>query len=256
MQTLDECLEEMKQLPHSPSQEISRIRQKIASSQRKRPDTIAREHDTGLRELLSDYYQRYCYANNSEDLQVIIRTIDALNAVDNPSLREIPRLSTRIRWMAKRDMPEVLAIEKNSFEFPWTEEDFIHCLQQRNCIGKVSEFDERIAGFMIYELHKTRLHFLHFAVDAGLRRKGVGQAMVKDLFDKLSLQRRNALSLETRERNIAAQLFFKSMGFRAISILRNFYEDTDEDGYIMQYVVAPKEGEENIPLSRISKYLS
>ena len=27
-----------------------------------------------------------------------------------------------IRWMIRRDMPEVLAIEEDSFEFPWSEE--------------------------------------------------------------------------------------------------------------------------------------
>ena len=42
---------------------------------------------------------------------------------------------THIRWMIRRDMPEVLAIEAASFEFPWLEDDFIRCLRQRNCIG-------------------------------------------------------------------------------------------------------------------------
>ena len=42
-----------------------------------------------------------------------------------------------IRWMIRRDMPGVLEIEKLSFEYPWTEEDFIRCLRRRNCIGMV-----------------------------------------------------------------------------------------------------------------------
>ena len=33
-----------------------------------------------------------------------------------------------IRWMIRRDMPEVLDIEQCGFEFPWSEEDFIRCL--------------------------------------------------------------------------------------------------------------------------------
>jgi len=47
-----------------------------------------------------------------------------------------------IRWMIRRDMPEVLEIEDRSFEFSWSEEDFIRCLRQRNCIGMVAEHDE------------------------------------------------------------------------------------------------------------------
>ena len=67
-----------------------------------------------------------------------------------------------IRWMIRRDMPEVLDIESESFEFPWSEDDFIRCLRQRNCIGMVAELDDQVVGFMIYELHKTRLHISEF----------------------------------------------------------------------------------------------
>jgi ribosomal-protein-alanine N-acetyltransferase len=43
--------------------------------------------------------------------------------------------------------------------------------------------------------------------------------------------------LEVRESNIDAQLFFRSLGFRAISVLRGFYDDSAEDAYLMQYRV-------------------
>lgn len=140
-----------------------------------------------------------------------------------------------IRWMIRRDMPEVLAIEGECFEFPWSEDDFIRCLRQRNCIGMVAEHDERVAGFMIYELHRNRLHILNFAVAAPFRRQRVGRQMVEKLIGKLSSQRRNRIMLEVRETNLAAQLFFRDLGFRAVSVLRDFYIDTTEDAYLMQY---------------------
>ncbi len=142
---------------------------------------------------------------------------------------------TNIRWMIRRDMPSVLDIEQQSFEFPWSEEEFIRCLRQRNCIGMVAERDNAIAGFMIYELHKNRLHLLNFAVSKDLRRSGVGTAMIEKLSSKLTPDRRNRIMLEVRETNLDAQLFFKQRGFRAISVLRSFYEDSPEDAYLMQY---------------------
>ena len=104
--------------------------------------------------------------------------------IDRPSN---PQLRVHIRWMIRRDMPEVLDIERASFEFPWSEEDFIRCLRQRNCIGMVAEHGERVVGFMIYELHKTRLHILNFAVAADVRRRGVGRQMI-DKLDRQALQ--------------------------------------------------------------------
>lgn len=153
-------------------------------------------------------------------------------------------ICVHIRWMIRRDMPEVLGIERQSFEFPWSEEEFVRCLRQRNCIGMVAEHDERIVGFMIYELHKSRLHVLNFAVRAEFRRRGVGSQMIRKLAGKLSQQRRNRIMLEVRETNLPAQLFFRSNGFRAISLLREFYEDTPEDAYLMQYQYEPTLGDE------------
>ena len=154
---------------------------------------------------------------------------------------DVGQLCVHIRWMIRRDMPEVLDIEGQSFEFPWGEEDFIRCLRQRNCIGMVSEFEEKVVGFMIYELHKTRLHILNFAVNPDFRRKAVGESMMGKLISKLSAQRRNRILLEVRETNLPAQMFFRNQGFRAVSVLRDFYDDTTEDAYLMQYQHAASE---------------
>ena len=188
-------------------------------------------------------------------------------------------------------MPEVLEIERASFEQPWTEEDvrgplrprhcigmlagagavrvaavrrpgararaaagaagagaaarrrevahveedFVGHLRQRNCIGMVAEHNQRIVGFMIYELHKARLQLLNFATGVDFRRLGVGLQMVDKLVDKLSQQRRQEILLEVRESNLQAQLFFKAQDFRAVRVLRTHYDDTTEDAYVMRY---------------------
>jgi ribosomal-protein-alanine N-acetyltransferase len=162
-------------------------------------------------------------------------------------------LRVHIRWMIRRDMPEITEIEQSSFEFPWSEDDFIRCLRQRNCIGMVAECDDRIVGFMIYELHKTRLHVLNLAVHQDFRRRGIGAQMARKLISKLSHDRRNRILLEVRETNLAAQLFFRSAGFRAISVLRDFYDDTVEDAYLMECRYQPTVEEVLQPVNRISR---
>ena len=144
-------------------------------------------------------------------------------------------IRVHIRWMIRRDMPEVLQTERENFEFPWVDEDFIRCLRKRNCIGMVAEHEGRVVGFMIYELHRTRIHVLNFAVSKLCHRLGVGSQMIAKLIAKLSVQRRSRIVLEVRETNLDAQLFFRENGFRAISVLHSFYDDTPEDAYLMQY---------------------
>lgn len=163
------------------------------------------------------------------------------------------QVQVHIRWMIRRDMAEVLEIEQASFEFPWSEEDFIHCLRQRNCIGMVAEHDDRVVGFMIYELHKNRIHVLNFAVSAEGRRRGVGVQMNHKLVSKLSAGRRTRITLQVRETNLAAQLFFRQCGYRAVSVLRAYYEDTPEDAYLMQFRYEPTEAEIVFPTNRITR---
>lgn len=141
-----------------------------------------------------------------------------------------------IRWMIRRDMPSVLAIEQASFDFAWTEEDFIRCLRQRNVIGMVVEDEaDKIVGFMVYELHKAKLKILNMAVGREHRRQGVGSAIIAKLVSKLAHNRRTRLAVELRETNLDAQLFYRANGFKAWRVLRDFYEDAGEDAYLMQY---------------------
>ena len=144
-------------------------------------------------------------------------------------------LGVHVRWMIRRDMSEVIGIEQEAFEFPWSEEDFTRCLRQRNCIGMVAELADSVVAFMIYELHRSRLHMLNFAVTRSHRRLGVGTQMMEKLVAKLTPDRRGRIALEVRETNLPAQLFFRSLGFRATSVLKDFYRDSTEDAYLMQY---------------------
>jgi ribosomal-protein-alanine N-acetyltransferase len=155
-----------------------------------------------------------------------------------------PPNQLHIRWMIRRDMAEILCIEEEAFEFPWADADFTRCLRQRNCIGMVAEVGGAVVGFMLYELQRTKVHVLNFAVARSHRRLGIGSGMVAKLIAKLSPQRRNRILLEVRETNLPAQLFFRSLGFRATSVLRDFYQDTTEDAYLMQFLADAAESQQ------------
>lgn len=148
------------------------------------------------------------------------------------------QLDAQVRWLIRRDMPEVMGIERSSFPLPWDDEDFLICLRTRNCIGMVAEVDCKVVGFMIYELHDGSIRILNFAVSPKFRRRGVGRQMIQRLRDKLSKQRRRNVDLVLRESNLTGQLFFRAVGFRATYVDREHYEDTGEDGYHFRYTLS------------------
>lgn len=140
-----------------------------------------------------------------------------------------------VRCMIRCDHTEVLNIEASSFDEPWQEEDLLHCLQQRNTIGFVAEYGEKVVGFEVHEMHKKRLHLINFAVHPAYRRMDVGGQMVRKLVSKLHFSKRYLLTLDVRETNLPAQLFFKAQKFDAVRVMRGHFEDTGEDAYRMVY---------------------
>jgi ribosomal-protein-alanine N-acetyltransferase len=79
--------------------------------------------------------------------------------------------------------------------------------------------------------------------------------MVSKLIGKLSSHRRTRITLEVRETNLPAQLFFRAQGFKGVKVLRGFYEDSGEDAYVMQYRLAEDTGEElDESVNRIAQY--
>lgn len=131
-------------------------------------------------------------------------------------------IKIHIRWMIRRDMPTVMAIDEHGLR--WDEETFIRHLRQRDTIGMVAEWNEQVVGQMIYELHKNRLQIVSFAVDPDYRRKKVGSQMIAKLRSKLSEQRRNRIVLEVPEESLGMQLFLKRCGFRADSVGNDGYK--------------------------------
>ena len=137
--------------------------------------------------------------------------------------------TTKIRWLIRADMPDVQAIEDTSFNDPWTDKDFVKCLRKRNVIGVVLETEFKPLGFMLYELHKTSLRVVKFAVHQDERRNGYGRQMVGRLIDKLEQQRRTEIEIAIPERNLSAQLFFAACGFNA--------EEIRDGEYVFRYWV-------------------
>jgi len=153
-------------------------------------------------------------------------------------------LSLSIRWMITRDIPEVIEIE-NSTGF-WTRDDLVSLLRQKNVIGMVIELvdSKKIVGFMVYELLSTRISLLNLSVHPEFRRQKVGSSLMLKLIGKLAPQKRIKVVAELRESNLFAQLFLKAIGFKAVEVLRSYFEDTDEDAYVMEYKLQKQDTEE------------
>lgn len=142
-------------------------------------------------------------------------------------------LPAQVRWLIRRDMDEVMEIEKRSFDHPWSEDEFMMHLRERNTIGAVIEDNTQIIGYMVYELHKGKLELLNLAVKPIERRSGYGRQMIQLLIDKLEQQRRTTIECTISDNNLNAQLFLQSCGFKACRVIKDAWNGSD--AYLFRY---------------------
>jgi len=126
-----------------------------------------------------------------------------------------------IRWLIRRDMDEILEIERTAFCVPWTESDFLECLRAQRVIGTIIEDESnQIAGYLLYELRDRSFHLIRLAIARSWRRNGLGTALIAKIRGKLSPSQRSAITIDVPDSNTGAHLFLQSCGFRAIRVIR------------------------------------
>ncbi len=171
--------------------------------------------------------------------------------------KEKPATGVHIRWMIRRDMPEVMRTERASFEFAWTEDDFLRCLRQRNCIGMVAEENDQIAGFMIYELHKTRLNVPQLVPHPTSPRMGIEvELLIAKLEYKLVSHHRQKITLAVREPQSGCPNVLPQPRFPGDQVASQVLRGHGEDAYHMEFRAPPLEAIEEFasPINRIANY--
>ncbi len=123
-----------------------------------------------------------------------------------------------------KDLDYILPIEQNSFDIPWTIEDFIISLDDKHIKIRVAERNKKVVGYMVYESDKREILLSNIAVAVDYRREGIGTYLIDELLHGLNKKRSCCVAF-IREKNLAGQLFFKSCGFISWGMDTSFYTE-------------------------------
>ncbi|HVA51373.1 MAG TPA: GNAT family N-acetyltransferase [Pirellulales bacterium] len=161
-------------------------------------------------------------------------------------------LCFHLRLLRRRDVPAMLTIERACFASPWGEADFAAALAPDRAFGLAAECHGDVCGYLIGEREGGRVQVLNLCVGPPARRRGVASLLVQAVAGRLRQQQR--LVTIVGERNLPAQLFCRSQGFRAVTILRRYLPGTGDDAYLFEYrphaAAAPF-----MPANRVAAYL-
>jgi ribosomal protein S18 acetylase RimI-like enzyme len=130
------------------------------------------------------------------------------------------------RWMNRGDVPAAVGIlrsEGGDETVRWLN----GLLEKPSVMCLVAESDDRVVGVAIYDMARvSKIKVVSFVVEEAQRRRGVGSKMMGLLLSKLN-SKRNKAELSVSEYNLGAQLFLRSAGFKAVSVLADNSEASD-----------------------------
>lgn len=139
-----------------------------------------------------------------------------------------------IRFMRLKDVDAVAAIEEATFARPWSRESFRQELT-RNAVARylVAEENGEILGYAGAWVILDESHITNIAVREDARGRGIGKKMTADLLQVLSNLGACYATLEVRVSNLRAQNMYKSLGFISVGKRKRYYEDNNEDAFLM-----------------------
>jgi ribosomal-protein-alanine N-acetyltransferase len=151
-----------------------------------------------------------------------------------------------IRPMTRDDLPRVLAIERASFDKPWTSDLFLGELMRekisRNFVavmytppdhpgpgpGSTDDLEPTVRGFIMAWQVVDEIHINNVAIDPAVRRQGVASRLIEFLLEQGREYGAVYCSLEVRVSNARAISVYERLGFTAAGIRKGYYSDGED----------------------------
>ncbi len=148
--------------------------------------------------------------------------------------------------MVEKDLDEVIKIEKNVFNRPWTKNffrliisdmnNYVLSLKKGNILIGYGGYHSlnKDANFLFKNNEYTRIiHLINIAIGPGFQHKGYGTFLMNRLLNSARAEERDYCYLEVRGSNSRALLFYKKFGFSIIGIIENYYPQEKENALVL-----------------------
>ena len=131
-------------------------------------------------------------------------------------------------------IPAAAALERLCFSDPWSEASLRSELQNPLALWLAAMDGDRLAGYVGAQTVPPEADMMNLAVAPDCRRRGIGEALVRELLRRLDAQGIRSLSLEVRVSNESAQALYRKLGFAPVGRRPRYYEKPREAALILR----------------------
>ena len=126
------------------------------------------------------------------------------------------------RPMQEQDLPEIVEIERQSYQHPWTQIIFGDCLHA-GYSNWVCGRNGMIEAYGILSVAAAEAHLLNICVRKESRQQGIGRKMLRHLVAIARRHDTEMIFLEVRLSNVAARALYDDEGFNELGNRRDYY---------------------------------
>lgn len=137
--------------------------------------------------------------------------------------------------MTLDDIDQVLLIEQEAFDTPWTRDAFEHemtiNLYSHYLVAETEE--KEIIGYCGMWVVMDESHITNVAVAERMRGNKIGEGLMREAIRVVTEQNVVLMTLEVRVSNDVAKNLYHKLNFQDGGIRKNYYTDTGEDALVM-----------------------
>lgn len=127
------------------------------------------------------------------------------------------------------DIDQVSKIESLCFDYPWTKQNFIDSLNNKElCKSFVCRENNTVVAFGCIWLLRDKCDVVNIAVAPSSQGKGYGQQILAKLIDEARVNKCRNIHLEVRYCNEPAIKLYKANGFKIVNTKRAYYPNGDD----------------------------
>ncbi len=155
------------------------------------------------------------------------------------------KAALNFRRMTLEDIEQVMLVEKEVYQFPWTERIFSDCIRV-GYLCWIAFLEEQNIGHAVISVTTDESHMLNLSIAKKFQNQGFGRAFVEFLVEKARERDAQTMLLEVRPSNLAAIQCYSASGFNEIGSRKNYYPAPEgrEDALLFARYITPQSDSE------------
>ncbi len=147
----------------------------------------------------------------------------------------------RFRRMTPADLKQVILVEREVYEFPWSERIFNDCIRVGyHCWLALAQ--DAVIGHAVISVTAGESHMLNLSISRAHQRQGYGRKFIEFLVADARAHAAETMLLEVRPSNVAAIQCYHAAGFSEIGSRKDYYPAANgrEDALLFARHIPPQ----------------